>query len=90
NALCVRKSHPHDQWLVVRCLKYVLPPVVGTQNIVVSRRERLWLDLSGEKSVNARTSEASESKDGDLSTVPTDCCRLRAHRGFDWSDSEGQ
>ncbi|GBM48675.1 hypothetical protein AVEN_101602-1, partial [Araneus ventricosus] len=74
-------SHPHDQWLVARCLKYVLPPVVGTQNVVVARRLMLWLDLSGEKSVNARKTEASESKDGNLSIVPTDCCRLHARRG---------
>ncbi|GBN33037.1 hypothetical protein AVEN_273779-1 [Araneus ventricosus] len=31
-------------------------------------------------SVNARTPKASDSTDGHLSAVPTDCCRLCAHR----------
>ncbi|GBO33053.1 hypothetical protein AVEN_145917-1, partial [Araneus ventricosus] len=53
---------------------------VGPHSIVVARRELGRRDRSCELSVNARTSKASESTDGDLSTagapIPTDYCRL--------------
>ncbi|GBM86396.1 hypothetical protein AVEN_271686-1 [Araneus ventricosus] len=39
--------------------------------------------LFREMSVNARTSKNMESTDRDLSTIPTDCCRLCTRRGND-------
>ncbi|GBN84606.1 hypothetical protein AVEN_232253-1, partial [Araneus ventricosus] len=43
-----------------------LPPVVGMQRIVEARWFVVWLDSSGEMSVNARTSKIRESTKGAL------------------------
>ncbi|GBM65385.1 hypothetical protein AVEN_201236-1 [Araneus ventricosus] len=55
-------------------VKYAFYLFVISERIVVALG--LWLDRSGEMLVSARTLKASEATDEDLSTVPTDCCRL--------------
>ncbi|GBM11756.1 hypothetical protein AVEN_125208-1 [Araneus ventricosus] len=82
------KPCSHRQRFVSSCLKYASPPLVRPQRIVVARGLVMWTERSGEKSVNARTSKAVESTDGDLSTVIRGCCRLcmyRAQALFPWS-----
>ncbi|GBN84033.1 hypothetical protein AVEN_31326-1 [Araneus ventricosus] len=65
--------------------------VVGSQGIVVARGFVGWLDCSGEVSVNTRTSNPSESTDGDLGAVPTSCCRWRCVVGAaSWIPSDNK
>ncbi|GBN18421.1 hypothetical protein AVEN_151808-1 [Araneus ventricosus] len=72
------KPCSHRQRCVSSCLKYASPSLVRPQRIVVAGGFVMWTERSREISVNARTSKAIESTDGDLSTVIRGCCRLHS------------
>ncbi|GBO11460.1 hypothetical protein AVEN_58213-1 [Araneus ventricosus] len=71
--LYTKEACSNGQRLVVRCLKFVLPPISGAHRLVVSREVLRWLDRPGEMSVSDRTSKGCELTIGYLSQ----CCNRK-------------